>query len=138
MDSVDIERSDATPSIDEENGLIYVSGGWDGGIYGSAAPGVRCYDTSLNLVWSRLNESMGGFTCSVAIGEEDDDGDRLVFVGKETGYNSYPSYCYNKIYALYANNGTTKWFYDAGGATAAIANDEIYSVDNNGNLYIFS
>ena len=82
---------------------------------------------------------MGGWTCSVAIGKSDEEGDKLVFAGREIGNNNYPSYCYNTTYALHANNsGATGWDYPAGGATAAIAWDEIYTVDHEGDLYIFS
>lgn len=135
-----IERTDATPSIDKARDRVYISGGWNGGIYGSATPGVRCYSTSnLNLLWSRINQNMGGWTCSVAIGKSDEEGDKLVFAGRETGNNNYPSYCYNTTYALYdAYYGGTSWNYPAGGATAAIAWDEVYTVDHEGDLYIFS
>jgi len=134
-----IEATDATPSIDKASNRVYISGGWNGGIYGSTPPGVRCYNSNLNLVWSRLNQNMGGWTCSVAIGKSDEEGDKLVFAGREIGNNNYPSYCYNTTYALHANNsGATGWDYPAGGATAAIAWDEIYTVDHEGDLYIFS
>ena len=125
-DSVTIETTDATPAIDEENGLIYISGG----CYGYASPGVRCYDINdfSNLVWSRINENMGGWTCSVSLA------DGYAFVGRETGY---PSYCYNTTYALNATTGVTEWFYSEGGATAAIANGDVYTIGNNGHLYAF-
>ncbi|MBP2133472.1 outer membrane protein assembly factor BamB [Methanomicrobium sp. W14] len=124
-----IERTDATPAIDSENGLIYVSGGWNGGEWGRAAPGVRCYYTNGTLKWSRLNEDMGGWTCSVALA------DGYAFVGKESGDMS--TFCYNTTYALNAETGATEWFYPAGGATAAIANGNVYTIGNDGNLYIF-
>ena len=127
-----IERTDATPSLDTENGLVYVSGGWNGGSWGSADPGLRCFqmDEYLTPVWDRENEEMGGWTCLVAIG------DGYVFVGKES--SDMNSFCYNTTYALNASTGATEWFYPAGGATAAIANDKVYTAGNDGFLYIFS
>ncbi|WP_048152261.1 outer membrane protein assembly factor BamB family protein [Methanolacinia paynteri] len=131
-----IERTDATPSIDLVNDRVYISGGWNGGDWGIAPPGVRCFqtDSSLTPVWTRYNESMGGWTGSVTIGE-DSAGHKLVFAGKESG--DMNTFCYNTTYALYANNGTTKWSYPAGGATAAIANDKVYTAGNDGKLYVF-
>jgi len=129
-----IERTDATPSIDTVNGLVYVSGGWNGGIWGSAPPGVRCFRTDdyLTPVWNRTpmnGPEMGGWTCSVAIG------DGYVFVGKESG--DMNSFCYNTTYALNATTGATVWSYPQGGATAAIANGKVYTAGNDGKLYRF-
>lgn len=123
------ERTDATPAL--ANGLVYVTGGWNGGPYGSAAPGVRAYNATTGILqWSRINEDMGGWTDSVSIA------DGYAFVGKESG--DYPStWCYNAVYALDALTGETEWFYPQGGATAAIANGTMYTIGNNGNLYIF-
>ena len=60
--------------------------------------------------------------------------DGYVFAGKEYGYSNF---CYNTLYALNAETGATEWFYPQGGATAAIANDKIYTVGNDGKLYVF-
>lgn len=140
IDSESIECTVATPSIDKRSDRVYISGGWNGGKYGSSTPGVRCHSTSnLNLIWGRINQSIGGWTCSVAIADEDEEGNQVVFAGKETGNNDYPSYCYNTTYALYDGyQGATSWSYPAGGATAAIAWDEVYTIDHEGDLYIFS
>ena len=121
-----VERTDATPAIDLENDLVYVSGGC--GVY--AAPGVRCFETdaSLTPVWDNYNEDMGGWTCSVTLA------DGYAFVGKEYGYSPY---CYETLYALDALTGDIEWFYPYGGGTAAIANDKIYTVDNMGDVYVF-
>jgi outer membrane protein assembly factor BamB len=125
VNSVTIERTDATPAIDEENGLVYVSGGC--GVY--ATPGVRCfYTNNLTQKWGRINEDMGGWTQSMTVA------DGYVFAGKEYGYSNF---CYNTLYALNAETGATEWFYPQGGATAAIANDKIYTVGNDGKLYVF-
>lgn len=124
-DSVAIERTDATPAIDEENGLIYVSGG----CYGYADPETRCYNISdfSDLKWE--NTIVGGWTCSVTLA------DGLAFVGRETGY---PTYCYDRIYVFDAITGAPKWYNAGGGSTAAIANDKVYSVGNDGAMYVFS
>jgi len=123
-----IERTDATPAI--VNGLVYVTGGWNGGYYGSAEPGVRAYYTNNGtLKWSRINQNMGGWTDSASVA------DGYVYVGKESGDNSL--YCYNTTYALNVATGATEWFYPQGGATAAIANGKMYTIGNNGYLYRF-
>lgn len=125
-----IERSDATPAI--SNGIIYVTGGWNGGDWGSADPGVRAfYATNGTLKWSRVNENMGGWTDSASVA------DGYVYVGKESGKNELPNYCYNTTYALNATTGATEWFYLQGGATAAIANGKMYTIGNDGYLYRF-
>lgn len=137
--STAIERTDATPSIDHNRQRVYVS---CGSVAVGADPAVRCYSTNLNLVDSRVNQGIGGWTCSVAIAESDDDdpGDanRLVFAGKEDPTGSMGG-CYNTTYALNADSHlATKWSYPNGGGTAAIAWDEVYTVDHDGDLYIFT
>lgn len=129
VDYVRTNRTDATPSIDLASDRIYVSGGC--GIY--APSGVTCYNTSLSMLWCRSNEDMGGWTCSVAAGN-DTDGHEVVFVGSE---EPNPPYCYHTLNALYAINGTTKWSHEGGGATVAIAHDKIYTVDNMGDVWVF-
>jgi outer membrane protein assembly factor BamB len=125
-----IERSDATPAI--SNGIVYVTGGWNGGDWGSADPGVRAfYATNGTLKWSRVNENMGGWTDSASVA------DGYVYVGKESGKNELPNYCYNTTYALNATTGATVWSYPQGGATAAIANGKMYTIGNDGYLYRF-
>ena len=142
IDSEEIEKTDATPSIDKASNRVYVSGGWNGGPWGATPPGVRSYGYSsggLNLAWNRINQGIGGWTCSVALADEDEEGHQIAFAGKETGNINYPSFCYNTTYALYDGNfGATSWDYPAGGATAAIAWDEVYTIDHTGDLYIFS
>lgn len=129
IDSVTIEATDATPAIDEENGLVYVSGGTSGFM----DPGVRCFFTgNFTELWNRTpmdgtNEDMGGWTCSVSLA------DGYAFVGREAGY----PYCYDTVYALDAMTGATIWSYPQGGATAAIANGDVYTIGNDGHLYAF-
>jgi len=129
INSVTIEATDATPAIDEENSLVYVSGGTSG----FTDPGVRCfYTNNFTEKWNRTpmdgtNEDMGGWTCSVSLA------DGYAFVGREA---SYP-WCYDTTYALDGMTGATVWFYPQGGATAAIANGDVYTIGNNGHLYAF-
>jgi len=118
-----IERTDATPAI--ANGMVYVSGG----CAGYADPGVRAFYTDGTLAWSRINEGMGGWTDSVSVA------DGYAFVGHESSNSS--SYCYDKTYALNATTGATEWFYQQGGATAAIANGDVYTIGNDGYVYAF-
>jgi outer membrane protein assembly factor BamB len=121
--SKSIERSDATPAI--ANGLVYV----DGGCAGYANPGVRAfYANDGTLAWSRANAGMGGWTDSVSVA------DGYAFVGHESSSNNY---CYDTVYALDALTGATEWSHPQGGATAAIANGQMYTIGNDGYLYRF-
>ncbi len=122
------ERTDATPAI--ANGLVYVTGGWNGGAYGSAQPGVRAYNTTTGiLAWSRIDQGMGGWTDSVSVASG------YAYVGKESGDNAL--YCYNTTYVLNALTGADVFSYGQGGATAAIANNKMYTIGNDGHLYKF-
>jgi len=123
------ERTDATPAV--ANGVVYITGGWNGGDYGSAPPGVRAYNANYGtLVWSNTSIGAGGWTDSASVANG------YVFAGHETGNNALPDYCYNQTYMLYAANGTVASQYLlGGGATAAIANGKIYTIGNNGYLY---
>ena len=129
--SKSIEPSDATPTI--ANGIVYISGGTSG----FTPPGVYAfYANNGTPVWSRVNQSMGGWTDSVSVANG------YAFTGYENDNSGYPDYCYNTTYALNAATGATVWFYPQGGATAAIAqnatgNGKVYTLGNNGYLYRF-
>ena len=127
-----IEPSDATPSI--ANGIVYVSGG----TAGFTQHGVYAFNASTGSVVWHLDgadgtnpNDIGGWTDSPSVANG------YVFVGHETDNSSYPDYCYNAIYALNATTGATVWYYPQGGATAAIANSQVYTIGNNGYLYRF-
>lgn len=134
--SQSIEPTDATPAI--ANGNVYISGG----TAGFTPHGVYAFNASTgSVVWSLDGANgtnpndIGGWTDSpsVSVGGTTS----YVFVGHETDNSSYPDYCYNAIYALNATTGATVWYYPQGGATAAIANSQVYTIGNNGYLYRF-
>jgi len=120
------EATDATPAI--YGSSVFISGGTAGYL----DPGVRTFNKNSGVLkWSRLNEGMGGWTDSVSVANG------YAFVGHESDKSTLPDFCYDKIYALNANTGATSWFYQQGGATAAIANGAVYTIGNNGYLYRF-
>ena len=140
VNSVSVEGTDATPAIDPR-GRVYTSGGLAlASCY--VAPAVRCYSTpGLSLNWNNNYSGVGGWTSSVAIARYDDDGGYPVFAGKEDPLLPMAG-CYNTTYSLtaYPQNmlGTPYWNYPKGGGTAAIAWDEVYNIDYEGDLYIFT
>jgi outer membrane protein assembly factor BamB len=126
-----IERTDATPAY--YDGKIYLCGGCFN--YSDEGERTYCFDASDgSLVWQtdvddlKENPDIGNWTCSPALA------DGKVFVGKPESSSNY--FDYSGIYALDASDGSVIWSYEHGGASPAVCNGVVFTVDD-GKVWAF-
>ncbi len=116
-----IYRTNSTPTLDEVNGRVYVSGGTPG--YGALA--TYCFDADGNELWQM--DDIGGWTCSAAVA------DRVLVGNLKDVWSGAGGY---GTCALDPETGDIIWSSLYGGSSPAVAGGVVFTIAQ-GRVYAF-
>ncbi|WP_094228423.1 outer membrane protein assembly factor BamB family protein [Methanolobus psychrotolerans] len=119
-----IKVTDGT--ISTAYGNVYVAGGYQAGQ-------VYCFDGATgDLVWeTEAGLKIGAWTNSVAVA------DGKVFAGREVASGTGMRFGFEYLFAMDAYTGELLWKGSEGGASPAVADGKVFTIDDDGKVYCY-